>query len=408
VPRPDRLWTFEFAALTGIAMLAFCNISIFYSFHNYLARLGMPVGVRGILIGLEPLTAFLLRPILAPMLTAGNGVRWMQAGLIAVALALLAYPMATSIPTIALVRLLHGAGFVTLVSATAALLVHFIPKERSAQGFGVFSVAAQLPYALMPLLVEALLPWAGSEARVYAAASILALPPFGLLAVLRRRLAAGLHGNPLARAARPTLAELLENLRHPDVVGFLTTNLLLFLAHTTVFFFMKEFCLTIQGGDVGLFFTISSTVIIAVRLVGGGLLDRIRKRASLVAFMGGLALGFLCLSRLASPHFLYPLAAWYGLCVGVIMPLLNASMFLSSRPDLRGLNSNLMLFMMDAGFFLAPVMGGAVLAMGHSVATLFLGCAGLCLASVGVLFRLMRLETAVPAARGETRGGGER
>jgi hypothetical protein len=91
VPQPDRLWTFEFGALTVIAMLGFCNIAIFYSFHGYLARLGIPMGVRGILIGLEPLTAFLLRPILAPMLTEGNGVRWMQAGLIAVALALLAY-----------------------------------------------------------------------------------------------------------------------------------------------------------------------------------------------------------------------------------------------------------------------------------------------------------------------------
>jgi MFS family permease len=186
----------------------------------------------------------------------------------------------------------------------------------------------------------------------------------------------------------------LENLRQPAVLGFLTVNLLLFLAHTTVFFFMKDFCLKMGEGDVGFFFTISSAVMIAVRLVGGRLLDRIEKRLGLFVSMGALALGFLCLSRLASPHLLYPLAAWYGLCVGVIMPLLNASMFLASRPDLRGLNSNLMLFMMDAGFFLAPIVGGAMLAMGYSVATLFLGCAGLCLVNMATLCVLMRLEAA--------------
>lgn len=390
--RPAPLWTFEFAALTAIVLLGFCNISIFYSFNNYLVRLSVPAHARGLLLGLEPMTAFVLRPILSPALHAGNGIRWMQVGLITVAGALLSYPLATSVPALALVRIIHGAGFVALVSAAAALLVHFIPKERSAEGYGVFSVSAQLPYALMPLLVEGLLPVVGSEARVYAAAAVLALPPLGLLAMLRSRLAARLHAAESIRTTRPTLAELRQNLRKRAVRGLLAINLLLFLAHTTVFFFMKDFCLALGRGDVGLFFTTSSAVIIAVRLLGGRLLNRIPKLPALGLSLGGLALGFFWLNRLSSPDFLYLLAAWYGLCLGVIMPLLNAAMFLASRADLRGLNSNLMLFMMDGGFFLAPILSGALLAAGHSIAWLFGLCGALCAVSAGMAAWLSRRE----------------
>ncbi len=379
------LWTFEFAALSAIVLLGFCNLSIFYSFNNYLVRLGVPAHTRGLLLGLEPMTAFILRPILSPALHAGNGIRWMQVGLLTVAAALLSYPLASWVPALALVRIIHGAGFVTLVSAAAALLVYFIPAERSAEGYAVFSVSSQLPYALMPLLVEGLLPVAGSEAYVYAGAAVLALPPLGLLTLLRARLAARLRSAGSIRTTRPTLAELRRNLEERAVRGLLAINLLLFLAHTTVFFFMKDFCLALGGGDVGFFFTISSAVIIAVRLLGGRLLNRVPKRPALGLSMGGLALAFFWLSRLGSPHFLYLLAAGYGLCLGVIMPLLNAAIFLASRPDMRGLNSNLMLFMMDAGFFLAPILSGALLAAGHSVAWLFGLCGVLCLVGAGLV-----------------------
>jgi MFS family permease len=56
------------------------------------------------------------------------------------------------------------------------------------------------------------------------------------------------------------------------------------------------------------------------------------------------------------------LAGAYGFSLGIAMPLLNAAMFLESPPPLRGMNMNLMLFMMDAGYTFGPLGGGLLLA----------------------------------------------
>jgi MFS family permease len=398
--QPEKLWSFEFVSLTVITLLAFCNISIFYSFYNYLERIGVPPAMRGLLLGLEPLAAFVLRPMISPLLQPRNCIRWMLAGLLLTAAALLTYPRALTIASLAVVRVVHGAGFVILISAAVALMVQFIPRQKSAQGFGIFSIAAQLPYAIMPLMTEALLKVVDSEAQVYAAASLLALPPAILLLLLKRRIGAALDAFGVVQAQRPTLQELKENLRQFGVLMILAVNFFMFLSYTTVFFFMKDFFLKIHGGDVGVFFSISSTVIIGVRLLGGVFFDRVSKLPMLMACMLLLAACFMVMGRIDSPVMLYPLAAWYGLCLGVILPLLNASMFLASQPHFRGLNTNLMLFMMDAGFFLAPYLGGIIVAAGYPLATLFHICAGLSFLNCAFLALLLRHGRAAPSPTG--------
>ena len=151
---PDSLLNFEFAALSAISFLAFCNLSLFYGFNAYLEGLGVAAAWRGILIGLEPGTAFLLRPIISPWLTPRNSVPVMGVGLGLIMLALLGYSQAGDLWSLALVRVLHGAGFVTMISACVNVLVLFIPEGRSGQGFGVFSITSLLPYAVLPPLVE--------------------------------------------------------------------------------------------------------------------------------------------------------------------------------------------------------------------------------------------------------------
>ena len=111
-----------------------------------------------------------------------------------------------------------------------------------------------------------------------------------------------------------------------------------------------------------------------------------------------LVLCFILFGRMESRGMYYLMAGAYGLCLGVIFPLLNAAMFLASPPHLRVVNSNLMLFMMDAGFFLGPYAAGALLAAGFSFRLLFNICAGLIF--FGFFFLLM-LRAGERARRGD-------
>lgn len=376
------LFSFEFISLVFVSFFAFCNMAVFYGFYSYLGQIGIPLEWRGFLVGLEPMTAFALRLVLVPLVHAGNAVVVMLGALVMLVMALNAYTWAMTIETLAVLRIWHGAAFVLLVSAGMALVVQFIPKEKSAQGFGVVSLAALIPYAVMPVLAERLLGSGISESRVYAIISVMALPGIVLLASIRRRVEARLGERDQAIMQRPSARELKENLRERDVLLLLAVNALIYFSHASVFYFMKNRFQFLGFVDVGGFFTVSSVVMIAVRVLGGGLLDRLSKARATSVFLVVLAVLFVLFSRVASPLWFTVLAGFYGLCLGVILPLLNAAMFAVSPSHLRGVNTNLSLFMMDAGYFLSPYLGGALLAGGWPVAALFQICTLLLLMAV--------------------------
>jgi MFS family permease len=93
---------------------------------------------------------------------------------------------------------------------------------------------------------------------------------------------------------------------------------------------------------------------IAVRVLGGPLLDKVGKVKTITWFAFFLVFWFLAFGQARSPLAFALLAAGYGLGIGIVLPLLNAAMFLASPVARRGLNTNLCLFMMDTGFFLSP------------------------------------------------------
>jgi MFS family permease len=369
------LFSPEFIILSVIVFLAFCNLSLFYGFNAYLEARNVSPMWRGFLLGLEPGTALLVRPIISPLLTVRNGVRTLATGLLVVMLALLGYSHAGEIWALALVRMTHGLGFVLLVSASITLLVEYIPAHRSGEGFGIFAVASLLPYAIIPPMVEYMLTSAGNESAVYGRFTLLFLPALLLLIPLRRsvlRLQASL---PKRHRQRPTMAEIRTDLRSPGVARLLVVNLALFAATTVIFFYMKDHLLRLGAGNPGLFFTMSTVMTILVRLVCGKLLDKVNRAKMLTFFLGVLALT-LCLFGLSgSPVAILALAAIYGMCLGFIVPQVNASMFVISPPHLRGLNTNLLLSAMDGGYFLGPLFAGLLQAQGMGLSAMITLCA---------------------------------
>ena len=387
-----KLFTFEFVTLNLVIFFAFCNLAVFYSFFSYLERIGIPAYWRGFLVGLEPMSAFVLRLAAIPMLHAGNAAAAMLNALSMIVTALCSYGWVTTIPGLAALRIFHGAAFVLLVSAGMALVVHFIPKEKSGQGFGFVSLSTLVPYAVMPLLSEVLLGQTQNEAHMYRAVTVLAAPAFVLLFLLRKRLKRSLGSMDRALVTRPKPEEIRRDLQDPRIVILLAVNFFLYLCYAFVFYFMKSFDTVNSMGRVGSFFTISTLVIIALRLPGGFFFDKVDKTRMLQVAMFLLVTCFVLFGVIKTGRELHQLACYYGLCIGLITPLLNSLLFNVSTPHLRGVTTNLALFAMDAGFSISPYAGGAFIASGHSFATLFDICAGVILVNVGLLIVFQNLK----------------
>lgn len=387
-PAKDPLFTFEFVTLILALFFGFCNMAIFYGFYVYLGRIGIPVEWRGVLVSLEPLAAFAVRLLVIPLLHAGNAFRTLLVSFAMIIAALWGYSVATTLPALVALRLFHGTAFVLMVSSATFIVVGLIPPARSGQGFAVVSIALLIPYAVMPLLTDALALWIPNEAHIYAAVSVLAVPCFFLAAasrrsIARRQAAAG------APAPPPALRQLLRNLGQSHYLLILGINLALTFCTTTVFYFMKDFFQRAGYGDAGIFFTLSTGAIIATRATFARVLDRFDKPTVLGLSLPPLAACFLLFAYPGGRLYIGLLAVLYGAALGIAQPLLNAVMFAVSPPPLRGANANLMQLVMDAGYFISPSVGGLLLAKGCSFFTVFATSAALALLGLVLLLTLV-------------------
>jgi MFS family permease len=386
-----RLWSFEFCAICAISVLAFCNLAIFYGFYGYLAEIGIPPAWRGPLLAMEPLTALLVRPFLGRFLTVGNGVTFMRVGLCLATASLLSYPFTTSIPLLICVRILHGAGFVTVVGGLMGILTAFLPREKSAQGFGLFSVTILLPNAFMPPFVELLLPHLPGHGAAYAVAAPLMLPAFLLLVPLGRKTRQMAARMPAGQTERPDWADVRRGLAAPGVLLLVGANMFLVGAHSLVFFFMRDFAVSIGAANPGLFFTFANAATIGLRVVFGEALNHVDQGRMLFRAFAGLALLLPLFGLAGGPAVLWLMAIGYGTGIALTMPLINAGMLTISPPRLRAFNANLLMLAVDAGFFAGPMLGGALVAGGWTRPELFILGGGLLALSAGCVLPVIRL-----------------
>ena len=370
----QRLLNPGFIVLNIFILFAFCNLAVFYSFYDYLGTLDIAVRWRGILIGLLPVSALIFRPFISSRLEIKNSVMAMALGLGTAVVCLFLYSRIKTLAGFFPLRIIHGVAYVTLVSAGITLLVAVMPREKSGQGFGIVSIMTLLPYAVVPLIIEKgftrLL-----QSQVYFYTGLI-LAGSAILLIPLRKIAKSYCPVPgKEREPAPPKGQILINLRQGSVLALLLANGLVFSAFSLVFFFLKTFSGTMGMGDAGLFFTVSTLVMIASRIFMGPLFDKFNKAALILISLGIFSISLFFLSQVTSNGQFYTIAVLYGLGVGMATPLLNSLMFIVSEQEYRGLNTNLMMEMVDAGFFLGPIAGGAAVANGAGPKSILMSCA---------------------------------
>lgn len=365
----DKLLSKDFLVLNALVFLGFSNIAVFFQFHQYLRTLGIDPEWIGFLIGVFSLAVLALRPIISPLLHSGNARKWLAASTCMLVVSLVLYQFARDVWSITLVRLLHGTGYVLFTTAVVSRLIPSIPHGRSGQAFGLFTVLTILPYAVIPPILEPLQKLVGGFDRVLdltALATVLVLP---VLLLLKNApvLQGGDEGESL------TMADVKENLKDYRIWILFVVSLLLWTSFTPVFYFLEAYGHSFGVRNAGWFFTISTCTEIGVRLVGGGMFDRLDKPKLLASSFVFLFLAFLALIGASGPLSLYALGVAFGLGWGVAMPVLNGLIFDVSQPRFRALNTNLSFEMFQGGFFVGPIAGGLVLnTWGYG--TLFVSC----------------------------------
>lgn len=357
--QPEKLFSREFIILGGLFFITSAVMAVFFQLQQYLASLGIDPGWFGFIIGADSLAALFLQPLLSPFLHGGNARKWMLIGLTGMIAALFLYRPAVTIMSLVAVRMLTGAGFICFVSAMMAMIVDYIPVQKSGQAFGYLSLTRLMPYAVVPPFVGALsLLSGGFTVMLMYSACLITL---SLLILLLIKSPAKTIDEVSTKKQGFTRREVLEDIKDRSVLILFLVNLLLYSGYTAVFFFLKDYGIKIGIANPGIFFTIATAAMIGIRLLSGTLFDKLNKVSLTAWSLTGLTVCYVALAHTHSQGLFYALSLLFGIGWGIVMPLLNALMFDLSQPRFRGLNLNLSLVFMQGSFFIGPFMGGFVM-----------------------------------------------
>lgn len=379
--RPDRILTREFLSLNVIIFLNFCNIAVFFQFHYYLQNeLQIPLQQIGLLIGLFAFTGLVIRPMISPFFHSRNAKKWIFLSSAGVILSLFLYRGASGFWSMAFVRVIHGTVYVVMGTAMMAKIVGVIPPGRSSQAFGVISVITLLPYAVMPPVLEPLIKFFGGFIPVLYLTALLMVLIFPLLLLVKE----ARSSEDSLPSEKITKRDLIDNIKDPKIFSLLAISLLLYMAFTPVFYFLKAYGHKIGIPNPGWFFTLSTFTEIAVRLFGGPFFDKMSKPRFLSYSLIGLVVAYLILANTSGKALFYTLGLFFGLCWGVAMPFLSGLLFDSSPVRLRALNTNLGIEMFQGGLFLGPIFGAWILTAWDYTA-LYYFCGALILLSLSLI-----------------------
>lgn len=352
-----KLLTSEILGLCLVTFVAICNVTVFYNLFNYLQTLGIPADLRGLIIGSYSFTAMILYLLASPFLNSANAPRTMLLGMIVVALCGVSYLFVHSFWGLLTLRMINGCGQFLMGAGAMTLFVSLIPMGKSGQAFAIYSVAILLPYGVVPLAMDALNFLIPSPPHGYAGFTVMLIPAACVVwRIHHRRRKVDIK----ATKQLPRWSDIRSNITYLPVALLLLLNTVYMISWSSMFYLIKGFADQQGIANVGSFFTVLTGVMIAIRLFAGKMFDSFNKAWMVVATFALVALGYLALDNLQGAWTISLAALIFGVGMGMGQPLFHGLMFEISDPRFRPLNANLTLCVIQAAFFLGPVLGGAL------------------------------------------------
>lgn len=319
------LWTRDFI------LVCLTNFVIFTGFQMLMPTLPVYVkkglegseSIVGLVSGIFTVSALSIRPWVGLELDRRGRRDVYLLGLAVFIVSALAYHWATTVPTLLLLRILHGVGWGASTTAAATIVADLLPATRRGEGMGYFGLSANLGMAIGPFL-GFFLTGKQNFSVLFTTVTFLALLAFFL--------ANTIHVPPLRftpEAGRPALFE---------ATSFLPSLQMFFVTFTwggvTSFISLHADQHGIK--NIGIYFTVYALALIATRPLAGRIFDHHGADATLIPGFLFLTSGMTTLALAQNlSHFLIA-AVLNGAGFGAIHPTLQALTVNRAAPARRG------------------------------------------------------------------------
>ncbi len=295
--------------------------NLFYSFYSvififlpaYLFRLGIREGEIGLLMATGTLVAVTLKPMNA--MIAGRGLRRVLISGGAFFAAASTVPwlfVSVPGPVLYLIRIAQGAAFSMFTAASFSHVAASAPPDRRAEAFGIFGLAYFLPISVGGWIGEWVIRRAdyhGLFAGAILMAVLAALFPLGMREPETRE-----------RTSFGSLSVFLgRDFLVPNTAGYLFG-----VAYGTILTYLPVHLLASGKGSIGVFVFIYALTVIATRVLGRRLLDRLPRGPMSLAALFLLGAGNLLIPFAGTGAGLAVVGAAAGGGHGLLFPALSA------------------------------------------------------------------------------------
>ncbi|MBI3628468.1 MAG: MFS transporter [Candidatus Rokubacteria bacterium] len=265
-----------FVRATATNFFFFAGMNCFLLLPLYIQGLGGTTAEIGVIMGLYSFAGIICQPVLGPWVDAFGRRPFMRFGTTAVVATALLALVTSSMPVLALLRLLQGLGFSAFFVANYTMAIDLVPPERRGWALGIYGVSGLCSTAIAPLAGEWTVrhfgfPWLFLLA---AALSSVAVALVWRIPEQRRRIDAAPGRFP---ALRLSAGDVLQ--RHIGITLFFG------LGTGAIFTFMPTFAESLGVTTLSLFYTGYAGAAALVRVTAGGLIDSRGRRAVIVPSM---------------------------------------------------------------------------------------------------------------------------
>lgn len=395
----EQLWSTTFVLVVASTLCCFmAGQGLNSSTSVYVALYGGTAAYAGVLAAVFSGAAAVVRLLSGPLID-GRGRRIVMLFGFAVLIVGTVGPLFThDVAPFVVFRILQGAGFSAVTTASATAAADALPASRMGEGIGYYGLGQALSMSVGPALALALVSTDPPE-NLFVGVTAIAVVGLSMIflcryekhpemlpkeAVYRRRLEEG--GSEAARTGaaeaaetttstaqsrmegRPKRESIASRIFEKHALPGTLPMIVLSPALGFAIFFVGLYGASLGVGNAGLFYTLSAVSMILVRLKSGAFMDRfapikilpVALGCGLIAFAMLVACGTVLDGTPVCDAVFNLSGIVYGFCTGIALPLNQSVAVKNTPPERWGAANALFQLAIDVGIGGACVIWGIV------------------------------------------------
>ena len=379
----EQLWSTTFVLVVVSTLCCFMvGQGLNSSTSVYVALYGGTAAYAGVLAAVFSGAAAVVRLLSGPLID-GRGRRIVMLAGFAVLIVGTVGPLFThDVAPFVVFRILQGAGFSAVTTASATAAADALPASRMGEGIGYYGLGQAIAMSIGPAFALALVSMDPAE-NLFIGATAAAALGLALIffcryekhpetlpeeAVYRREREEKRTRSEGAKSEGARREGFISRIFEKRALPGTLPTLVIAPAFGFVIFFVGLYGTSLGVGNAGLFYTLSAVSMIIVRLKSGAFMDRfapikilpVALAFGVVAFAILIACGTVLDSSPARDAVFYLAGIVYGPCIGIVNPLNQAVAVKNTPPERWGAANALFQLAIDVGIGCASVIWGLV------------------------------------------------